>query len=77
MEKGSSWETFDLISAIKKLSIDKVRHTTEEKGSRSYKSRNSAKVNVKSLSDDDSYDEEENISENGDEEGYLFSCDFE
>ena len=47
------------------------------KGSRSYKSRNSAKVNVKSLSDDDSYDEEENISENGDEEGYLFSCDFE
>ena len=77
MEKGSSWETFDLISAIKKLSIDKVRRTTEEKGSRSYKSRNSAKVNVKSLSDDDSYHEEENISENGDEEGYLFSCDFE
>ena len=28
---------------------------------------------VKSLSDDDSYDEEENISENGDKEGYLFS----
>ena len=77
MEKGSSWETFDLISAIKKWSIDKVRRTTEEKGSRSYKSLNSAKVNVKSLSDDDSYDEEENISENGDEEGYLFSCDFE
>ena len=77
MEKGSSWETFDLISAIKKLSIDKVRRTIEEKGSRSYKSRNFAKVNVKSLSDDDSYDEEENISENGDEEGYLFSCDFE
>ena len=31
------------------------------------------KVNIKSLSDDDSYDEEEIIYENGDEEGYLFS----
>ena len=31
-------------------------------------------MNVKSLSDDESYDEEENISENGDK-GYLFSCD--
>ena len=30
-------------------------------------------VKVKSLSDDDSYDEEENISENGDKERYLFS----
>ena len=32
-------------------------------------------MNVKSLSDDDSYDEEENISENGDEQGYLLSSD--
>ena len=30
-------------------------------------------VKVKSLSDYDSYYEEENISENGDKEGYLFS----
>ena len=51
------------MSAINKWSIDKVRHTTEEKGPRSYKSRNSAKAN-KSLSDDDSYSEEDNISEN-------------
>ena len=29
-------------------------------------------MNVKSLSDDDSYNEEGNISENGVEEGYLF-----
>ena len=33
-------------------------------------------MNVKSLSDDDNYDEEENISENG-EEGYLASSDSE
>ena len=32
-------------------------------------------MNVKSLSDHDSYDEEENISENGEEEGYLLSSD--
>ena len=32
-------------------------------------------MNVKSLSDDDSYNEEENISENGDKERYLFSSD--
>ena len=31
-------------------------------------------MNVKSLSDDDSYDKEENTTENEDE-GYLFSCD--
>ena len=68
MEEGSSWETFDLISAIMKQNIDKVRRTTEEKGSRSYKSRNSAKVNVKYLGNDGSYDEDKNISENGDEE---------
>ena len=67
MEKVNSWETFVLISAIKKWSIDKVRRTPKEKGSRGYTSRNSAKVNVKSLSDDNSYDEEENISENGNE----------
>ena len=42
------------MSAIKKWSIDKVRRTTEEKGPHSLKSRNSAEVNVKSLSDDDS-----------------------
>ena len=29
-------------------------------------------MNVKSLSDDDSYDEEENISENGDENDICF-----
>ena len=75
MEEGISWETFDLIPAIKKWSIDKVRCATEKKGSRSCKSRNSAKVSVKSLSDNDSYDEEKNISENGDAEEYLFSCD--
>ena len=77
MEVGSSWKTFDPISAINKRSIDKVRCTTKEKGSRSCKSHNSAKVNVKSLSDDDSYEEEGNISENGDKEGYLFSSDSE
>ena len=44
---------------------------------RSYKSRYSAKVNVKSLNDDDSYDEENNISENGGKEGHLFSSDSE
>ena len=68
MEKVNNWETLDLISAIKKWSIDKVRRTTEEKRSRSYKSCNSAKVNIESLSDDDSYNEEENVSENGDKE---------
>ena len=68
MEEVRYWETFDLIQAIKKWSIDKVRCTTEEKGSHSNKSCNSAKVNVKSLSDDDSYDTKENISENWDED---------
>ena len=34
-------------------------------------------MNVKFLNDDDSCDEEENISENGNEEGYLFSSDSE
>ena len=57
-------------SAIKKWSIDKVRHTTEEIRSHSYKSRTShPEVNVKSLNDDDSYDEEEIIFENKNEEG--------
>ena len=65
------------MSAIKKLSIDKVRLTTKEKGPRSYKSRNSAKVNVKSLNDDDSYDEENNYFENGAKEGHLFSSYYE
>ena len=59
-----------------KWSIDKVKHATEEKGPCSNKSRNSAKVNVKSVTDDDNYNEEENIPENGEEEGYLFSSDF-
>ena len=53
------------ITAIKKWSIDKFRHTTKEKQTRSYKSRNSAEVIVKSFSDGDGYDDEENISENG------------
>ena len=35
------------------------------KGPHSYKSHNSAEVNVKSLSDYDSQDEEKNISNNG------------
>ena len=34
-------------------------------------------MNVKSLSDNDSYDEEENISETGDKEAYLLSCNSE
>ena len=34
-------------------------------------------MNVKSLSDGDSYNEEENISENGNEEGYLFSSNLQ
>ena len=75
MEYGSSWKTFEPISAIKKQSINKVWHTTEEKGSRSYNLFNSARVNNKSLSDNDSYDEEENISGNEDEERYFFSSD--
>ena len=71
MEEGSSWETFDLMTGKVK-----VRRTTEEKGSRSYKSRNSAEVNVKCLSDNNIYDEVGNTSENGDK-GYLFSSDSE
>ena len=56
--------------AIKKWSIDEVRRATEEIGSRSCMSRTSyPEVKVKSLIDDDSYDEGENISENGNEEG--------
>ena len=34
-------------------------------------------MNVKSLSNNDCYDGEESISENGEEERYLFSCDSE
>ena len=64
MEEVRNWKTLDLISAIKKWNIDKVRCKTQERGSRRYNSGNSAKVNVKSLSDDDSNGEEENISEN-------------
>ena len=30
-------------------------------------------MNLKSVSDDDSYDEQESVSKNGVEEGYLFS----
>ena len=77
MEEGSSWQTFVSISVIKKWNINKVRRTTGEKVPHRCKSRNSAKVNVESLSDDDSYHEEENISENRDEKGYLFFSDSE
>ena len=49
------------MSAMKRWSIDKVRRITEEKGPRSFKSRNFAEVNVKTLS----YDEEKNISTMG------------
>ena len=42
------------MSAIKKRSIDKVSRATAEEGLRSFKSRKSAEVNVKSPSDDDS-----------------------
>ena len=38
---------------------------------------NFAKANDKSLSNDDCYNEEESISENGAEERYLFSSDSE
>ena len=62
------------MSTIKKWTIYKIRHATEELGLRSYKSRNCPKVNVKSFIDDDSHDEEGNISEHGNEEGYLFSA---
>ena len=75
MEEGSSCETFEPISAIKKRSIDKAWRTTAEKGSYSYNLFNSARVNIKSLSNDDSYNEEENISGNEDEERYFFSSD--
>ena len=77
MEEGRSRKTFEPISAIKKRNIDKVWRTTEEKGSRSYNLFNSARVNIKSLSDDDSYDEEENISGNENRERYFFSSDFD
>ena len=40
--------------AIKMWSINLVRRAAEEKGLLSHKSHNSAEVNVKSLSDDDS-----------------------
>ena len=48
---------------------DPIKRSWEES---SYKSHNSAEVNVKSLSDDNSSEEEENISENGDKEEYVF-----
>ena len=44
VEEGSSWETFEPISATTKWGIGTVRCTTMRSGS--YKSRNSAKVNV-------------------------------
>ena len=62
MEEGGSWETFDPMSGIKKRNTDKVRWATEEKGPRRCKLRNFAEVNVKSLSADDGYDEEEKTS---------------
>ena len=66
---GGSWETFDPKSVIKKCSTDNIRWVNEEKGPRSWKSRNFAEVNVKSLSDDETF------SENGGEERYLFTSD--
>ena len=77
MEEGGSWKRLSQWTAIKKWSNDKFRHTTKKKQPRSYKSRNSAEVIVKSLSDGDAYDEKENISENRVEEEYLFSSDSE
>ena len=73
MEEGSRKlkETFDPMSAITKWSIDKVRRATQEQGSRSFKSPNSAEVNVKSLSDDNREDEKKNISDNGYAECFL------
>ena len=52
-------------------------HNQGKKGSRSYKSRNSAEVNITHLSDDDSYDEGEIHLKKvySDEEGYFFSSD--
>ena len=52
-----------ILLAIRKWSIDKVRRTTKEKGPSNYKLHNSTNVNVKSLNDDDNYDEANNISE--------------
>ena len=49
IQEGSSWENFDSMSAMKKWSIDKVRHTTLEKGPHSYQSHNSAKVKTLSV----------------------------
>ena len=49
MEEGTSSEIFDSMSATEKRSIDKVRSATEEKLPHSFKSRNFAEVNVKSL----------------------------
>ena len=54
MQEGRSSETFDPMSATKKWNIDSVRLAPEKKEPRSHKSCNSAEVNVKSLSDDDS-----------------------
>ena len=62
-------------TAIKKWSSDKFRHTNNEKQPCIYKSRNSAEVIAKSLSNGDGYDDEENIFENGVQEGSLFSSD--
>ena len=47
----------------------------KEKGLHSYKSHNSAKVNVKSLNDDDGYDAKNSISKSGGKEEHLFSSD--
>ena len=72
LEESSSWETFHPTSAMKKFSIDKSRCITEEKTPHSQKSFNSVKLNGKSFGDDDSYNEEENNSENGVDKGHLF-----
>ena len=57
---------------MKKFIIDKGRCITEEKTPHSQKSFNSVKLNGKSFSDDDSYNEEENNSENGVDTAHLF-----
>ena len=57
---------------MKKFSIDKSRCITEEKTPHRQKSFNSVKLNGKSFGDDDSYNEEENNSENGVDKGHLF-----
>ena len=66
MEESSILGTFDVISLIK------VGAQPRRKDQVSAKSRNSAKVNVKSLSDDDSYDEEKIFLKMGTKMIFIF-----